>query len=732
MHKSFTLSRLGLAILLLTISIGPFFQGYFFPNPTLVAMAATAGAFGLWALGRRQQRLGLNLPGGWTGTLLLVLTAWCLLATAWAVYLRDHLTLVLQVATAFAVFTLVRAENAEGVRRSFVWLLSVSAVVVAVLGLLEYAGFFTEHMALGHLLRIEPQQYRLFTVFQYPNSAAAFFLVALILQNARLSVSDSWLERTLLATVSAVVATAFALTLSRGALLVTPIGIVLLSLGLSMRQLLSSLLHWVTVAGLPVAVTVQPIARMALAGAWQTVLGWVLVAAVVGALATGLVHALLRLPGRVQVLAGISLLALVLVGSALAAPRVIDQLPIVFSRITQMNTGDLTNSARFEYLRTAGELAARQPWGYGGGGWLRKYTQVQQYHYVARDPHSHYALTLVESGVPGLILLVGTIGLAAFHAYRSRRDDPVRWAMAAAALALAAHAAVDIDLSYYALWLLLWALLGAAQVEPEPVPVKREQRFASSAALTISTAAVLLCTIMFAAARSYDAAQMAVLLGDNEAALSAGTLAIRLDPLNSQYRTLIPTSENIGRALELDPESEQLWRFVSDLLEEHGDTGGALSAAQRALELRPMSVSHYERVANLLVRMMTEALDEGRATDATAIARKVIALGHAMEERGEPALARQKLLFPTYAALTWTPSLNLAAGKAYLVAGERAAAEAHLTAALNDQATAADAALWLHALYARSGNQEALATLEPMLSDQALKSRLYAALLAVH
>lgn len=731
MRSPLPFSRLGIAVLLLVISVGPFFQGYFFPTPTLLAMAAAGAAFGLWALGKRKERLALDLPGDWTGALLLALTAWCLMVTVWAVYVRDHLTTVLQVITGFGVFILVRAESTDRVRRAAVWLLSVSAVGVAVLGLLEYSGFFMEHVALGNLLQIEPQRDRVYTVFQYPNSAAVFFLAVLLLQNARMLVAESWAERILLAAASAVIATVFALTLSRGGILVAPLGVALLCLGLPLRQVLPSLLQWVTAAGLPAALALRPVTQAAMADAWPTAMLWALGACLAGAVATGGLHFLLRLSRRVQAVSGVVLFTAVLVGGIFAAPRILDQMPAVFARIAQVSVEDFTTDGRFEFLRDAGTLVARRPWGYGGGGWLRTYTQVQRYNYVARDPHSHYALTLVESGIPGLVLLLGTIGLGTFRAFQVRKGDPVRWAMAAAALTLAAHAAIDIDLSYYALWLLFWTLLGAAQPEPRPLPLKQERRFTFPIALTVAAAVIVFSGTLFLAARSYSTAEVAVLLGDNETALAAGTRAIRLDPLNSQYRTMIPTSENINRALELDPLNEELWRFVSTLLEEQGDTVGALAAAEQALQLRPMSVSHYENVADLLVHMMTAALEEERMADAVAFARKVIALGEEVEDRGEVSLDRQKLVFPAYPGLTWTPRLNLAVGLAYLVSGELANAEEHLTAALANSDTSADAALWLHALYVRTGDEEKLAALHPKPSSQTLNSPLYAALLSL-
>ena len=733
MHNSVSpkVSRLGLVILVLTISVGPFFQGYFFPTSTLLAMLAVACAFGLWAIGKHAQRMALNLHYEWTDKLLLAFMVWCLVATAWSVYAHDHFTLVLKIATAFGAFAVARAENTVRVRGWVVWLLSLSALVVAILGLLEYSGFFMEHVALGEWLQIEPQRDRLYTVFQYPNSAAIFFLMVLLLQNGRLVAADSWVEKLALGSLSGIIATAFALTLSRGAVLVAPFGIIMLWLGLSGRQIFSSLLYWLASAVLPLALAVRPIAQGASGNAWPTVLLWALVATAVGTVATGLLQILFRMPAKVQVIAAVTAVSLLVAGGAIVAPQIMDNVPVVFARVAQMNAEDLTNNGRFEFLRDAVQLATRRPWGYGGGGWLRAYTQVQRYNYVARDPHSHYTLTMVETGIPGLVFLVAAIGSAAFHAFRSRRGDPVRWAMAAAALTLAGHAVMDLDLSYYALWLLLWTLLGAAQPELKPLPLKQEHRFTFPATLAAATTVLLVCGTLFAAAHSYAAAEEAVVTGDNQAALAAGTRAIRLDPLNSQYRTMIPTAGNISRALELDPQNEELWRFVSDLLEEQGDLNGALATAQRALELRPMSVSHYERVAGLQVRMMTAALEEGRTGEATAIARDVIALGQTMEVRGEPSLARQELLFPTYSPLTWTPHLNLAAGQAYFVAGDYKSAEAHLTSALASEETAAEAAFWLHVLHTLTGNAQGLAALEPKPSADALNSRLYGALLAI-
>lgn len=731
MTNSLTIRRLGLALVLITIAAGPLFHGYFFPMPTLAATSVLSLSFGVWLYGRRKERIATPLFDGWTDRTLLALSGWVILVALWSIYLRGTIDLLLMTISAYLVHLMLRQESSPATRVWIVRILSASALLVAIAGLLEYSGFFMEYLALGNLLGVEPQRSRIYTLFQYPNTAAAFFVAVIVLQNAALIQSRPRAEKLSLAAVSGIISATFLFTLSRGGILVAPIAVLLLWVGLSREHLVPSLLHLISAVALPAGVAFYPILKAAPAGNWAAVLLWAAAAGAVGALATWGLEVVERLPRQARVIALAALVAILAIGG-LAAARTLDgALPRVFSRITQLDASDLTQNARFEYLRDALKLTARRPWGHGGGAWLRTYQQVQTVHYVARDPHSHYALMLVEAGVPGLLLMLAPVALSTYTSFRHRKADPLRWAMAAVALTLAVHAAIDIDLSYYMLWLLLWALLGASQPDPEPRPLKVERPVVFPALLVVSTAVLLLSSSLLTAARAYDRAATAVLLGDNDTALRAGTRAIQLDPLNSQFRTMIPTAENIRRALDLDPRNEELWRFVSDLFEEQGDSEAALAAAQQALQLRPMSINHYERVAQLMVAKMTGFLEKGQTSEAVSIANDLVALGQAMEERGAPSLERQKSTFYAYPALTWTSRLNLAVGKAYLVSGDLPAAQERLAAALEDEQTAADAALWLHALYTRTGDEEALRTLHPLPSETSLSSSLYAALTAI-
>lgn len=730
MNKRQLLERAGLSLLMLTIAIGPLFQGYFFPTPTLFATAATSVGFVVWLLGHRDSGIRINWTDDRVSFLLLALITWSLLASLWAVYPRGQVDLILQAVAALLAFTLSRYCSSQTARYGIVWLLTTSAFLVAILGLLEYGGFFMEYPTLGEWLRVEPQRDRMFTLLQYPNTAAVFFFIVLLLDNAALVESNSGLSRILLGASSGVVATSLVLTFSRGGLLIAPLGVGLLWIGLSRRQLSASLLHFVTASILPL-ITVWPISQTAVSDNWQAVLLYTLAAAVVGGLASWSLGFLSLLPSRVQEWTGLALVLLLVVGSATAVIAYSDSLPGVIRRVSNIGLSDLARDGRVDFLRDAVALTARRPWGHGGGGWLRSYQQVQQVNYVARDPHSFFALTLVDAGVPGFLLQTTAIGCAAWTALWRGRGDPLRWVMAAAAVTLVAHASIDIDLSYFMMWLLLWVLLGAAQPDPNTVRLRRERTWAVPVTLTLALIAICCSLALAWAAVSYSRAEVAVMRGDMITAMKAGTRAISLDPLNSQYRTMIPSPENIQAALRLDPNNEELWRFVSHLTEEQGDHDTALVAAEQALHLRPMSVDRYEHVGRLLTAQMTSELEGGKTDQAVLSARRLIQLGTALEERGRPSLERQKEAFYTYPALTWTNPLRLAVGKAYLVVGELDAAEEKLREAHLDPSLADEATLWLHALYARMGNAEALNALEPRPSKRQLNSALYQALLAL-
>lgn len=144
--------------------------------------------------------------------------------------------------------------------------------------------------------------------------------------------------------------------------------------------------------------------------------------------------------------------------------------------------GLVQNVLSFNYLRNAFErfyfvqdalsmFKARPILGWGGGGWEEAYRSFQHYLYNSNEVHSYYFQVAVETGILGLLAVIGICAAflwTAHCAYRKSLPDGNRRAliltMTAAALTIGGHALIDFDLSLSALTLLLWTLFACVRV----------------------------------------------------------------------------------------------------------------------------------------------------------------------------------------------------------------------------------------------------------------------------
>jgi len=147
-----------------------------------------------------------------------------------------------------------------------------------------------------------------------------------------------------------------------------------------------------------------------------------------------------------------------------------------------MRPGLINKIASFSYLRNAFErfyfvrdaldmIKARPLLGWGGGGWEEAYRSFQHYLYNSKEVHSYYFQVAVETGIIGLLVVLGIWAAFFWLAHRvyhksvqggNRRTLIVT--LFAGALVVGGHALIDFDLSLSALTMVLWVLFACLRV----------------------------------------------------------------------------------------------------------------------------------------------------------------------------------------------------------------------------------------------------------------------------
>lgn len=697
----------GLGLLATVLVCGPFFKGLFFWTELLVGIAIVTAGYGLWALGRRLANLPYSVSGGAPGIGLLVLLLCYILQFAWAVYTRGNLDWVLRVAAGYLAFVMARAEAGPALRRVLGWLLVFAAAGLAVPGFLEYTGFFSRNEAMTAALSIVNLQDRMATLLQYPNTAA-IFLTAAVLVAVGLAVERRTPVRfAILAGLISLISLAFFFTVSRGAVVALPFGLVLLLLGLDKERGWDSLVL-LGAAWAPALAVLKPIGNASAASATTVTFGWIALAVFSSALLGLAATLFLRLRWRIQfmIIGGALLLA---AGTVSLVRPDAGLLPKQAERLLDMNfrTGNVLY--RLQLDQDALKMISDRPLGRGGWGWDRSYHQYQSTHYIGRETHNHYLQTGVEAGIPGLLVLVGTIGMAIWLGWLNRKGEPVAWSLAAAAGLIAGHSLIDFNLSYGAIWFWFWVLLAAST---KPVTTKEwGGRPGRLALVGVTLGLTAVSTILALGSWQTDRAERWIEGEKRDQATSAARLAAKLDPLNSAPLLVIDDRPSLERAARLDPQNAQVHWQLAVLLPNQHDWEGALVAARAAVESYPLETQYHTKLFTVAGNLMVSALHDGDLDRAREVAAELRHRGDALT--AEMVAQRSRSGSWMRNKLSMTPELKLRYGQALFLTGAQDQAEPLLKEAAVVGLLDSEADIWLYVLYQRRGDTKGMTSLEP-------------------
>ncbi|BDG59724.1 O-antigen ligase family protein [Caldinitratiruptor microaerophilus] len=686
-------------------------------------------------------------------------------ATAVAVFPQGHVDVTLQHAAALMALWMVREEVARSPGRlaALGWAVVAGGLAVAAVALSPYAGRGVADQETLTAMALIGADGRLGASFQYPNTAAIYF-EAIALLAAGLAVSSRRRVPAYAAAAAAVyiLSVAFVLAASRGAVLVLASALLLLPAGLPAGRRMPAFL---LLAGPLVAAAATARGFME-SGAWRDwteALKWLSLGTLASVAGGVVLAALMSAPPRLR---GCFIVGMVAVGGLVSgvgftatspADLVRRHLPQHAARLLDMDWRTRNALLRFYYDRDALKILQDRPWlGGGGRAWERLYHQHQTFWYAASETHNGFLQTATETGVPGpaaLLVFWAVLTYTGWKGAHAKGPEGTRaavWPLAAAALTIGLHSAVDFDLSYFFVQLLIWTLAGAIagasfptptvdQVATDEAPAEQRQtgpntsprcgrsrRSGTAAlrgvhpALAAAAGAVVLAVALphAASAVATHRAWKRLDAGDSAGAISLFRLAARLAPLDPQPHVGLARA-NPGKREQIDhlaaAEARDPYWFLWHEEEATAhlarqDWIAAARSAERALRLAPTRAQAYYLALGAYGEAAIEAVLTGDRSAGERLARRTVDIAEQLVRRRQ-ATEPVKHLWPD-AQPALTPVFHLRYGQALALLGDPRRAVPHLGEAAKSAAHRIQAEIWLYLALEAAGQRDQAAELK--------------------
>nr|WP_154894952.1 O-antigen ligase family protein [Paenibacillus xylanexedens] len=646
-----------------------------FEGPIYWALVITCLLFIVWAV-TCYKTITLESQRDWLQlfVILLPLTYILSLISAASNYLAVNMILVQCIYAMLFVMTMYLLQNKQINHIIQSSLIGIAYVIVGYgllnwLGALSFAGKLVGWFSSGVVNGVYNQGIwndangpRLASVFQYPNTYAAFLMAFLFISIFSLIRTKKVYMQLVHGFMLVPILLSLLLTLSRTGLVMMPIVFVIILLLLKpAKQILWFI--YLAISGIGTIAILNPVNNAGLELQQQFTAGlaskgWIyLIAAsiVVAVIIWALQHWVApKLEAKLQswgnrkgaslwIPLGSVLLAII-AAVLLLGTSVRNILPdSISTRLENINFQQHSVLERLTFYKDAAKVIANYPLiGAGGGAWTALYEKYQNNPYVSAQAHNFFMQYLVEVGIIGFIIFMAFILYIFYQFVRSylRRDESEReshFVFFIMSMTILVLSLLDFNMSYVFIGMLVFIGFGGMAAAIEPRPVQR-LKVSPSAARGIYTAIagvsiilLLIVSVRFLQANQYantakEVAQTSQSFEEIKTALDKD-LAIRsthsdsLLTLSALYQQGFEQTQDdqfymagvdlLQKGLQAEPYNKSMVKQLIQLYELKGDSDQAYALQKEYANNYIWDMEWYEALISRSFDLGYQALGQG-------------------------------------------------------------------------------------------------------------------------
>lgn len=505
------------------------------------------------------------------------------------------------------------------------------------------------------------QGIRLTSVFQYANAYAAVLMAALLCCLYLITSAEKKLTLFLHATMLVPILLSFLLTLSRGALVLLPIIIIIILPWLNFTRQVKSLFYLI-VALIPTIfiyssienigndIITEILQRNSPSGLnimnfpFFKGLGIILSAVLITSLLILAIECYIypRIKGKLERLSSLKLsniylsgllLVLVSISASLIfnSSKIVNLLPPTLSnRLQNVNFDQQSFVERIAFFKDAVKVVQDYPiLGVGGGGWATIFEQYQSYPYISRQAHNFYLQYIIETGFVGffflMIFIVGVLALFIKDYIKNaeQRNDKIIFFFILITFLL--HSFIDFEMSYAYIAALVFTSLGALMPKihiTTPHALKKWRYVYPSLGLIATIGIIVTSSMMLQGNHKYLSAinkanaqqPYTSVISELDEALEYQSghpeiLALKAQFLQQVYTQLHTTdlldeiNQTIITLKDKEPYSRQLIELEYSLYSIENQHDKMLELLKKSTETNPWEISFYERYISLQLEL---------------------------------------------------------------------------------------------------------------------------------